>query len=168
MNWGRFFALFYILIWPALFIAATCSGAELEWQPALGAFDTSRPVPIALGIAINRKVPWGGYPQPRFKYGIGFWGDPAADRKGGFHLDYNIGVRVGDSVYAEGYVGPMFVFPTDAYISSVFSFNSEIGVGIVDSDGWRFGFGLRHMSNAGIVEPNRGRDWFYLKIGVPL
>lgn len=71
----------------------------------------------------------------------------------------------GDNFYVKVFSGPVFVSYTDQHLSTPVEFNTDFEIGIKDGRGVNIGIGYKHMSNAGIVGPNIGRDFIYLKIG---
>lgn len=69
-----------------------------------------------------------------------------------------------DGHFIKTFVGPAFVNPTDAHLSTPIQFNTDIEIGLRDSRGVGMGMGYKHMSNAGIAGENLGRDFLYFKI----
>lgn len=70
--------------------------------------------------------------------------------------------------YAKFFVGPGFITQTDSRLSSIFEFNEDIEFGLSGNNGVSIGAFFHHMSNAGLVGPNLGRDFMGLKIQIPL
>ena len=75
--------------------------------------------------------------------------------------------------------GPIFVYfiqsvglvnnPDGSYLSGNFQFSEDVGVGFRDkNNNTSIGLGFKHISNAGIVAPNNGRDLLNLEIRLPL
>lgn len=56
-------------------------------------------------------------------------------------------------------VGPALVTRTDDRLSSIGEFNIQGAIGF-SQGGWDIGLGYRHYSNAGLVPPNFGRDFW--------
>jgi len=70
-------------------------------------------------------------------------------------------------IYAKIFFGPALISQTDTRLSSIFEFNHDLEFGFVDKKGLSIGVNYKHMSNAGIVLPNYGRDLLLLKIQFP-
>lgn len=61
-------------------------------------------------------------------------------------------------------LGPVIITNTDALLGSNFQFGHELGIGMRDSKEVRVGLVIKHFSNAGIVRPNKGRDFVGVRI----
>lgn len=56
----------------------------------------------------------------------------------------------------------------DNYLSGYFQFIEDLGLGIKDErSGTAIGFSFKHISNAGMSNPNRGRDMLGLQVRIP-
>jgi hypothetical protein len=77
-----------------------------------------------------------------------------------------VGFRVvsGAGLYALAAMGPAYISDPDAALGSHFQFDIEMGFGLVDVDGVGIGFTYKHLSNAGLWQPNRGRDFLTLQV----
>ena len=96
---------------------------------------------------------------------VGTFNDNISDFKtvyGGPSLGLSVG---GDSAYVKAFCGPVFVSYTDQHLSTPIEFNTDFEIGIKDRRGVNIGVGYKHMSNAGTVGPNIGRDFVYIKVG---
>ncbi len=71
--------------------------------------------------------------------------------------------------YIEGGVGPVYLTKGTQYQSGGFNFNDQAGVGIQKFIGknkaWWAGYSFRHLSNAGIKQPNVGIGTHSVLIG---
>ena len=104
-----------------------------------------------------------------YKLEVGGWVDNANNgRKSGGFAGSSIGVepRVG-VFYINAFFGAAAVFPTDAMLGSTFQFMEDIGLGVGDQRGVRVGVNYKHLSNAGLWLPNRGRDFFTVQVQLP-
>lgn len=61
-------------------------------------------------------------------------------------------------------LGPTIISNTDAYLGSNLQCGHELGFGMRDIRDVRVGFVIKHMSNAGLVKPNLGRDWLGVRM----
>lgn len=72
-------------------------------------------------------------------------------------------------LYVNFFQGVGLVSTSDAYLSGLFQFFIEAGAGVADVDtGIKLGVHCKHISNAGISLPNRGKDMCGIQIGIPL
>lgn len=98
--------------------------------------------------------------------------------EGGWFVDNNVNKKTlfisptvgfnttSGSLYLGIFFGPSLVSNTDSYLSTPYEFHTNFEVGFRDpKKGTDIGVGFKHMSNAGIVGPNLGRDFLYIKIG---
>ena len=70
--------------------------------------------------------------------------------------------------YLKVFCGPALISNTDVHLSSIFEIATDIELGLRDIRGLDLGVGYKHMSNAGLVPPNLGRDFLYFKININL
>lgn len=82
---------------------------------------------------------------------------------------YSLGIRVlKPNYYLESMHGLGFINSTDVLLGGRFQFFQELGVGIRDKDGYSIGAHVKHISSAGIHNPNIGRNYIGIKLGFPL
>lgn len=74
-------------------------------------------------------------------------------------LQWGYRVHMESGLYFEAFVGPGYVWKLDTQLSSKGEIFHDVNAGFLDKDGWGLGLGFKHISNAGIVPPNRGRDF---------
>lgn len=80
-------------------------------------------------------------------------------------LESLIGVEPkSEHFYINYKLGPAIITHTDALLGSNVQFAHEIGIGMRDSKEVRVGLVIKHFSNAGIVRPNKGRDFIGVRI----
>lgn len=107
----------------------------------------------------------------RHKLSAGAWIDPHPEfnRSSATFSSYSIGLRVEPGYfYFEDYAGLALISETDSMLSTNFEFTEEVGMGVKDNEGRFFGLEYRHFSNAGIQDPNKGRDFVLINTGVHL
>lgn len=69
-------------------------------------------------------------------------------------------------MFVENLFGPGFITMPDDLIGGHFQFSIELGVGIIEpSTGARVQATLKHLSDAGIKQPNRGRNFWLVSVG---
>ncbi len=61
-------------------------------------------------------------------------------------------------------VGPSYLSNPDSVLGGFYQFNTELGAGVRDEHLY-LGVIYKHLSSAGIEEPNKGRDFLMLQIG---
>lgn len=103
-----------------------------------------------------------------WQYKLGFWGDGSGDKGRsssgyastgpGFRVDLNpIEIRTGWGIAA--------ITSPDSYLGGRFpQFNGELYMGVRDKHGNGIGFQYEHISSAGLVTPNQGRDLVILQM----
>lgn len=104
-----------------------------------------------------------------YKWEAGGWIDNVRKgRKHGGFVSGSVGVepRIG-AFYANAFVGLAAISPTDAMLGSVYQFVEDFGFGVGDQRKVRVGLNYKHISNAGIKMPNRGRDFLTLQVQFP-
>jgi hypothetical protein len=105
-----------------------------------------------------------------YQYEGGFWTDIAGNgRKGSAYAAYQLGVTVDNSpVVARVMAGPALISTPDAYLGGVFpQFTEDFYFGMKDHRGNGVGVKYKHISSAGIVQPNVGRDYLGLEVSIP-
>lgn len=96
--------------------------------------------------------------------------DNGLDLKTGYGF-ISIGPRVHpfEWVYIENLFGPGLITQTDPMLGSIFQFGIDIGVGVKEpSTGAALGLSFKHISNAGLVSPNLGRNMWLISASVGL
>ena len=103
-------------------------------------------------------------------YGVGGWWDRsrlAGVKNSGF-VYYALGLEPRfKNFYFSYFVGPSLISSTDSRLGSNFQFTHDLGIGLKDSRGVRVGLCYRHFSNAGLKEPNAGRDLIGASVTIP-
>lgn len=105
------------------------------------------------------------------KFEFGGWADNTGhtgSKNGGFG-SWSIGLdpRLSIPFYINWFSGVALITSPDALLGSCFQFTHDFGVGFRDNRGVSLGFYYKHFSNAGIVQPNRGRDFFGTQLQIP-
>ena len=87
----------------------------------------------------------------------------------GFLFKHLFPLKNNFSWYIEGGLGPVYLTGETQYQSGGFNFNDQAGVGIqkfIDRNkAWWAGYSFRHLSNAGIKQPNAGISTHSILIG---
>lgn len=103
-----------------------------------------------------------------YQYEVGGWTDIAKHgRKGSAYGTAQIGVEADAGITIRAMVGPALISTPDAYLGGTFQFNEDFYAGIRGANGNTAGFKYKHISNAGIMQPNVGRDFAGLEVGIP-
>lgn len=104
-----------------------------------------------------------------YRYELGLFTDSAGNgRKGSAFGAGLLGVNVENPVfYAQGAFGASLLGTTDSYLGGHFQFTEEVSVGINGTSATKLGFFYKHMSSAGIYDPNVGRDFVGVKLSIP-
>jgi len=69
--------------------------------------------------------------------------------------------------YIQALWGAGLITCTDSMLGGPFQFNTDLGIGLRDSNGYSIGIGYKHISSAGIELPNKGRDFMMMRLAVP-
>lgn len=98
----------------------------------------------------------------------GFWADTLGDgRRNAAFGKYQLGIKPGPDVgiYGKAFLGAQLQSSIDTRLGGYFQFSEDFGIGIRDEISFiEIGYG--HVSSAGIYEPNRGRDFLTLSLGL--
>jgi len=104
------------------------------------------------------------------KWEVGMWSDTVGNgRKSSGFGGWSMGIepKLG-SFYIHSFWGVIGITTTDTMLSTNLQFMQDLGVGLRDARGVGIGAGYKHISNAGIKQPNRGRDFFFVQLQIPL
>ena len=105
------------------------------------------------------------------QYEVGSWFDNSGiqGRRSSLMGGYSLGVNVNaGSMYAQALVGPALISSPDSNLGGNLQFNNDISIGLRDlRTEATIGLSYKHISSAGIAEPNRGRDFFMFRVGIP-
>ena len=104
------------------------------------------------------------------KYEGGLWADTRRDigRSSSGYIAYSIGTEASrDWFYIHSFWGLALITHTDSKLSTPYQFMQDLGLGFEGDNKVRIGLNYKHISNAGIKEPNRGRDFLQIKIQIP-
>lgn len=96
----------------------------------------------------------------------------------GFYLDYENETKMtgfasasggyeltaSDGKYVSAFLGPAAITQKDRKLGSLYQFQIDFGIGLKMDSGKALGLRFIHLSNAGVVQPNIGRD--ILAVGV--
>jgi hypothetical protein len=104
-----------------------------------------------------------------WKWEVGGWADNAGDgRKHGGFGSASIGLEPQlDIFYINAFWGVGAATHPDTMLGSHFQFVQDFGVGFKDARGVGVGFSYKHISNAGMTEINRGRDFITIQLRTP-
>lgn len=100
----------------------------------------------------------------------GVWADSRTEKGRGSSLygGGSAGLHIGiGQLYTECLWGGVLISHTDGYLGGNFQFNQDLGIGVTNR-GAGIGLGYKHISSAGIYNPNIGRDFIYIKLIFPI
>jgi hypothetical protein len=105
------------------------------------------------------------------KWEAGFWADNSGRQgaKSSAFGSYSVGLEptVG-SFYVNFFQGVGLITHPDTVLGGPFQFFEDIGLGIRDLErGISIGLQYKHISSAGIFQPNLGRDTFGIQLMIP-
>lgn len=153
--------LAFVYLVAGLLVASNANGDEVNYYFRAGSGFTNN---VQSGIySIGRD----GYLGDNFflRTDLGFWTDTAPNHKGSIFASFALGKRFGNlrgwnlSLVA----GPLSMSSPDENLGSSLQFTEEVFVGYQN-----LSIGVKHISNAGIVLPNRSRDSVIIQWTVPI
>jgi len=136
-------------------------------------YGVGRQTPDQLNVS-QVKMFSAGYQSPLLyifeqKWEAGLWSDTVGNgRKSSGFGGWSMGVepKLG-TFYVHSFWGLIGITSTDTMLSTNFQFMQDLGIGVRDARGVSLGAGYKHISNAGIKQPNRGRDFFFAQLQIP-
>ena len=142
----------------------------------LGRADVTPRIALSLGEVVERRATSANEIYLRYDLGrtIGPFGLSAGlsvSENGetwvGFGNTYT--VDLGPRAYVELHAMPGLYAPNGGFdLGGVIEFRSGIELGYENRQGWRFGLGYDHRSNAGIYARNPGIETVHLRVSMPL
>jgi hypothetical protein len=119
-------------------------------------------------ISVGRQRPLGYYMI--YQYEVGGWMDTRDDagrKSSGFaNVATGINLNIGP-MYAQSLWGVALITNTDSYLGGHEQFNEDLAIGIKDWRGVGLGINYKHISSAGLWQPNMGRDMMSVKLNIP-
>lgn len=87
-------------------------------------------------------------------------------RPGIFGVSPSIGVSTmsRSGMFLKVFFGPLLLTNWDDRLGGLFQFNNDLELGLKGQNGFAIGVNYKHISNAGITQPNLGRDFILLKL----
>lgn len=103
------------------------------------------------------------------RYELGAFADTAGGgRKSSAFGGYSFGVNVeNSSFYGQGSAGAIVLSTPDSYLGGMFQFTEELSFGLNGNKDTKIGVFYKHMSSAGLYDPNIGRDFLGIKVFIP-
>lgn len=155
------------LLFSLLFLSNIAFADTMYFGYGLGAFNSAK------GSSSETKIGQIGYQADiwdgiYWQAKVGYWGDGSGDqsRRNSAYASMGPGLLI-DLKPVEIRSGWSLAFITtpDSYLGGNFpQFNGELYVGLRDKRGNGIGIQLEHISSAGLVTPNEGRDFIVLQI----
>lgn len=101
---------------------------------------------------------------------LGAWFDDNAARSSSAFISYSVGLRIKvQYIFAEClWGGALISTPDNVFLSGHIQFMQDLGIGLIDELNRTIAITYKHISNAGIQLPNKGRDALQVQVGFPL
>lgn len=145
------------------------SYADTFVKYGLGIFNSALDEPIEVKtLSVGRQMHINEYLI--WQYEVGGWIDNRSDmgRDGSAFADLAIGLNVdAGPFYAQTLTGVAGLSNIDSYLGGHAQFNHDVAVGFKAKSGASLGLNYKHISSAGIFEPNYGRDFLTIRLGLP-
>ncbi len=105
----------------------------------------------------------------KIKTEFGGWISKQDGRSSSLYTSISWGYRVASQSgpFFEAFVGPTWISKPDSQLGSHLQISHDLSFGWL-KDGWGVGLGFKHISNAGMSQPNRGRDFLGFRFLIPL
>ena len=139
--------------------------------------DSAAEIKLGLGVfheypTVSVKYAEAGYIKPlqtwfSERYSAGFWLDRQSITTAVFNYQVGWMPQI-EYTYLGIFSGPALITATDDRLSSPFQFKTTFMMGVEDPYRRRIGISYDHISNASITQPNLGRDFITLTIGIGL
>jgi hypothetical protein len=154
-------------IYPLILFSSVANADSGYFGFGLGAFNSARSSLSevkAIQFGHQQDIMDGIYWQQK----IGYWGDGSGDdtRKNSAYVSTGIGLLVDlRPLEIRNGWGLAVISTPDSFLGGHFpQFNGELYIGLRDKKGNGIGLQYEHLSSAGIVTPNRGRDFYFLQV----
>lgn len=98
-----------------------------------------------------------------YRIDLGAWTDSAPGHSSSPFGSALAGVKIGKALNLKLGFGALIMGYPDRMLGFPFNFTEEATLSYK-----AFGVGYKHISNGGLKEPNLGRDYFYLNLGISL
>jgi len=146
-----------ILILLALLCSLPVQADNLMIRSGTGISNTRTSRIFALTFEKSLRDNW------HYRAGGGFWIDNRPNKNSTYYGEFLIGKQAGDF---DGFhlaldVGFLWMTATDDLLGSHYQLTEELTIGYKSID-----FTYKHISNAGIIRPNIGRDYILLNLRI--
>lgn len=103
-----------------------------------------------------------------YQYEIGGWTDTAShSRSGSVYGALQAGVETDGLVFARVMTGPALITSPDSYLGGYLNFTEDFYIGLKGPNSNTVGIKYKHISNAGLTQPNLGRDFAGFEVSIP-
>lgn len=151
----------------SLFLAQSSYGGDASIGYGLGIANSAKRSPVETKMftaAVRPEIYKGIYWQVKG----GYWGDGSADpaRSSSFFASTGPGMLIDlRPIEIRSGWGIAVISSPDAYLGGRFpQFNGNAYIGLRDKNGSGIGAEYNHVSSAGLVRPNEGRDFIVLEL----
>lgn len=103
-----------------------------------------------------------------YQFEVGGWVDIRGNgRKSSGYGAYQIGVETDGPTFARVMTGPALITTPDVYLGGAFQFTEDFFLGLRGDNRNTVGLLYKHISSAGIEQPNVGRDLAGVQVSIP-
>lgn len=129
----------------------------------------SRSLGDVKSLNVGYQAPLSSFRLLDYRLEAGGWVDNVRNgRKSGGYAGALLGLEPQtNNFYANAFWGVIGITHPDKMLSTHYQFMQDLGFGLQDYRNVRVGINYKHISNAGIKLPNRGRDFIYVHIQIP-
>lgn len=103
------------------------------------------------------------------QYELGLWVDTAGNgRKSSGFGSFSLGVEINPGyLVMRSLWGVGAITHPDTILGGHFQFNQDLFIGVRDNKRRMIGLNYKHISSAGIYNPNKGRDFLTIQVEIP-
>lgn len=155
-------SLFWIaLVFGVLFTSKHARGSEVNFFLRGGADIIHAKNAANYSFGIDRFISDSWF----LRLDTGFWLDSQLNHSNALYTSILIGGRLGDLTgwHASFAMGPMVQSGTDAILGSAIQWTEDVLIGYQNVS-----VGVKHISNAGIIMPNMGRNQVLIQYTIPI
>jgi len=152
-------------------MAATSVRADVGIRYGLGVLNSAKSSPTEvkiIGLNYTEKLGKSFFVKTEVGYFIDSSG--SSSRKSSAYGNTSLGIEVSPSfLLLRGSHGLAVISTPDSYLGRRFpQFSTDLFFGLKDNTGSAIGISYKHISSAGLVMPNQGRDFITLEYSIKL
>ena len=156
------------LLLALLFLIPSVAHGDSFFRYGVGVFDSAQYGRAETkSFSLGYEEQWFGPIIRQMEAGL-FADEGGNGRKSSGYANYSIGVEANPGyLVMRSLWGVGAISTPDSMLGGWFEFNQDLLVGVKDDKGNMIGLDYKHMSSAGIYDPNKGRDFLLVHVEIP-